>query len=73
MARKSKLDKATEIVAKIIQEQLDTLPPAVAEAKRKKLHDLALKVSPSSVHGKRSRQPQSEGLRLVSRSRAKTA
>jgi hypothetical protein len=43
MARKkSKLDKATDIVAKIIRDQLDTLPRATAEAKRKKLHDVAI-------------------------------
>jgi hypothetical protein len=52
MARKkSQLDKATDIVARIIQQQLETLPPAVAEAKRKELHDLAVKASPSSAHG----------------------
>jgi hypothetical protein len=72
-SKKSKLDKATDIVAKIIREQLDTLPPAVAEAKSKELHDLALRVSPSSMRGKRSRQSQNEGLRPVSRSRAKIA
>lgn len=51
--KKSQLDKATEIVAKTIEQQLKTLPPAVAKLKRRELHDLALRVSPSSRHGKR--------------------
>jgi hypothetical protein len=72
-SKKSKLDKATDIVAKIIKEQLDTLPSAVAKTKRKELHDLALRVSPSSGRGKRSQQPQSAGPRQISRSRANTA
>jgi hypothetical protein len=72
-SKKSKLDKATDIVAKIIKEQLDTLPIAVAEAKRKELHDLALRVSPSSVHGKLPRRGQTAGLRRISRSHANTA
>jgi hypothetical protein len=47
MARKkSKLDKATDIVAKIIQGQLETLPPVVAESKLKRLHDLAIERIP---------------------------
>ncbi len=72
-SRKSKLDKATDVVAKIIQEQLDTLPPSVARAKRRELHDLAATVSRVSVRGKRSRQSQNGGLRRVSQSRAKIA
>jgi hypothetical protein len=72
-SRKSKLDKATDIVAKIIQEQLDTLPPNVARAKRRELHALAAKVSRVSVRGKRSRQSQNADPRLVSQSRAKIA
>jgi len=44
---RSKLDKATDILAKIIQQQIDTLPPAVATAKRKQLHDLAASFKPS--------------------------
>jgi hypothetical protein len=75
MARKKKtvLDKATDIVATIILEQIDTLAPDVAKAKRKELHALAAKVSRSSPRGKRVRQSQNGDLRLVSRSRAKTA
>ena len=72
-SKKSKLDKATDIVAKIIGEQLKTLPPAVAQAKRRVLHGLASRVSRACVPGKHPRHPQSAGLRLVSRSRAKTA
>ena len=49
--KKSKLDKAADIVAQIIAEQLATLPPAVAVAKRKRLHDLAVKVSRASTPG----------------------
>jgi hypothetical protein len=71
--KKSKLDKATDIVAKIIGEQLATLPPAVAARKRKELHNLAIKVSRRGPHAKRSPQSQTGGLRLVSQSRAKTA
>jgi hypothetical protein len=48
-SKKSKLDKATDILAKIVQQQIDTLSPAVATAKRKKLHDLAARVSTSSA------------------------
>jgi hypothetical protein len=44
--KRSKLDKATDIVAKIFQEQIESLPPAVAASKRKKLHNLAVRVSP---------------------------
>jgi hypothetical protein len=43
--RKSKLDKATDIVTKIIQKQINTLPSAAATAKRKRLHTLAAKLS----------------------------
>jgi hypothetical protein len=46
--KRSKLDKATDLVAQIIQEQINTLPPAVAAAKRKELRDLAASFSPSS-------------------------
>jgi hypothetical protein len=42
--RKSKLDKATDIIAEIIAAQLAKLSPSVAAAKRKRLHDLATKV-----------------------------
>jgi hypothetical protein len=38
----SKLDKAVESVAKVVQAQLDTLPPAAAKAKRKELHQLSM-------------------------------
>jgi hypothetical protein len=55
--KKSKLDEATDIVAKIIGEQIQSLPPALAAEKRKELHNLALKVSPSSVPGKPSPRP----------------
>jgi hypothetical protein len=74
MAKKrTKLDKATDIVAKIIKEQLDTLPDDVAEAKRKELHDLAVKVSLSSGRGKRSQHARNAGLRRISRSHANIA
>jgi hypothetical protein len=42
--KNAKLEK-TEKVAEIIQSQLDTLPPAVAKAKRHELHRLAATVS----------------------------
>ncbi len=71
--KKSKIDKAVESVAKIIQAQFDTLPPAAAKAKRKELHQLAIRVSRSSSHGKSSRSAQSGDLRPLSRSRAKNA
>jgi hypothetical protein len=35
--RKSKLDKATDIVTKIIQKQINTLPSAAATAKTQKV------------------------------------
>jgi hypothetical protein len=44
---RSKLDKAKDILAKIIKQQIDTLPPAVATVKRKQLHDLAANFKPS--------------------------
>jgi hypothetical protein len=45
--KRSKLDKATDILAKIIKQQIDTLPSAVATAKRKQLHDMAVSYKPS--------------------------
>jgi len=45
--KRSKLGKATDILAKIIKHQIDTLPPAVATAKRKQLHDMAANFKPS--------------------------
>jgi len=46
--KNAKLDKAVDTIAEIIQSQLDTLPPAVAKAKRQQLHRLATKVSRSA-------------------------
>ena len=71
--KNAKLEKAVEKVAEIIQSQLDTLPPAVAKAKRQELHRLATKVSRSSGRGKPSRQSRNGDPRPLSRSRAKTA
>ena len=71
--KRSKIDKAVESVAKIIQAQLDTLPPSVAKAKRKELHQLVLRVSRSSSRGKSSRSARTGDLRPLSRSRAKNA
>jgi hypothetical protein len=49
MAReKSALDKATDIITKIIEDQLATLSPDEARVKREELHRLAGKVSSSS-------------------------
>jgi hypothetical protein len=45
--KRSKLDKATDILAKIIKQQIDTLPPPIAATKRKKLQDLAANFKPS--------------------------
>jgi hypothetical protein len=45
--KRSKLDKATDILANIIKQQIDTLPSAVATAKRKQLHDLGANFKPS--------------------------
>jgi hypothetical protein len=74
MATKNvKLEKAVEMVAKIIKSQLDTLPPAEAKAKRQELRQLAAKVSRSLGRGKPSRQSRNGDLRPLSRSRAKTA
>ena len=74
MARKkSKLDNATDIIAGIIQDHLDTLSPAEAKDRRKKFNAYVAKVCCSSARGKSARQKQTEGVRLVSRSRAKTA
>jgi hypothetical protein len=72
-SKKSKLDKATDLVAKIIREQLATLPPEIAKAKRKELHDLAAKVSPTSTRGKRPRPVRTGDLRRISQSRANIA
>lgn len=71
--KKSQLDKATDLIAKMIKEQLDTLPAAVAEKKREELHDLAIKVSRASGREKRSRPSRNGDLHRISRSRASTA
>lgn len=42
MKRKSKLDNATDTFAKIVVGQLATLPPEVAKAKRKRLHEMSI-------------------------------
>jgi hypothetical protein len=74
MATKTtKEEQAVTKLAEIIQAQLDTLSPAVAKAKRKELRQLASKVSRSSSRDKSSPRSRSEDLRLLSRSRAKTA
>lgn len=43
MKRKTKLDKAVEVVAKIIEEHLETLPKIKAKAMLRDLHELAAK------------------------------
>jgi hypothetical protein len=48
-SKRSELDKATDVVAKIVQEQIGALSPAVARAKRKTLYDLAARVSSSDL------------------------
>jgi hypothetical protein len=39
-AKKSKLDKATDVVGKMLAEQLSRLPAGIAAEKRKKRHQL---------------------------------
>ncbi|HEY5068442.1 MAG TPA: hypothetical protein VII37_01610 [Candidatus Acidoferrum sp.] len=41
MATESKLDEAADILAKIVKEQIKSLPPAVVVSKRKTLLELA--------------------------------
>jgi hypothetical protein len=45
MTTKSKLDEATDILTKIVKEQIERLPPAVALSKREKLRELAITFS----------------------------
>jgi len=73
MAQKSKLDRAVEKAAKIIQAQLDTLPAELAKAKRRELSRMAITASHAAKNGKRSRLRRTSAIRPSSRSRAKTA
>ena len=45
--KKTELDKVLDQAAKLIQAQLDTLSPEIAERKAKELHQMAAKVSRS--------------------------
>jgi len=70
--KKIEFDKAVERAARIIQEQLETLPVEVAKEKRKELHAMAIKASRAAKNGKRSRLQRTGATRLSARSRAKT-
>ena len=71
--KKSALDRAADIITKIIEDQLATLPADEAKAKRKELHRLAVRVSPASPCGKPARRPRTARPHRISRSRANTA
>jgi len=45
MATESKLDEAKDILTKIVKEQIERLPAAVALSKREKLRELAITFS----------------------------
>jgi hypothetical protein len=71
--KKTEFDKAVERAAKIILDQLNTLPPQVAKQKRRELEQMAAKASRAAKNGRRSRLERTQATRLSARSRAKTA
>ncbi|MGA8872643.1 MAG: hypothetical protein WA434_06115 [Candidatus Acidiferrales bacterium] len=60
--KKTELDKAVERAAKIILDQLSTLPPETAKQKRLELEQMAVKASHAAKNGKHSRFHQAVGL-----------
>ena len=71
--KKSEFDKAVERAARIILDQLSTLPPEIAKQKRLELEQMAVKASRAAKNGKRSRLQRTRATRPSARSRAKTA
>jgi hypothetical protein len=71
--KSKKLHKAVKRAASIIREHLATLPAAEATAMRADIHKLAVKTSRSAGRGKAARPPKSAGVRLLSRTSAKSA
>ena len=53
--KKTELDKAVERAAKIILDQLSTLPPEIAKSKRLELERMAVKASRAAKVGEYSR------------------
>jgi hypothetical protein len=49
--KRTELDKAVERTARIIQDQLDTLPPEVAKRKVRELRQMAAKVYRAAKSG----------------------
>jgi hypothetical protein len=71
--KKTEFDKAVGRAARIILDELSTLPPETAKQKRLELEQMALKASRAAKNGKRSRQQRTSATRPSTRSRAKTA
>jgi hypothetical protein len=71
--KKTKLDAAVTRAAAILQDHLETLPPAEAKAMLKDIHKLAVKSSRSAVREKTLRARRNAGLRPLSRASAKPA
>jgi hypothetical protein len=71
--KKTELDKAVDRAAKLIQAQLDRLPVEVAKKKVKELQEIAAKAYRSAKIGRGRPSRRTEGIRLSTRSRAKTA
>jgi hypothetical protein len=67
--KRTELDKAVERTARIIQDQLDTLPPEVAKRKVRELRQMAAKVyraAKSGQHGLSACVPFSPGFQPAS-------
>jgi hypothetical protein len=60
--KKTEFDKAVGRAARIILDQLSTLPPETAKQKRLELEQMALKASRAAKNGKHSRLHQAVGL-----------
>lgn len=71
--KKTEFDKAVGRAARIILDQLSTLPAETAKQKRLALEQMALNASRAAKNGKRSRLQRTRATRPSTRSRAKTA
>lgn len=62
--KKTEFEKAVERAAKLILDQLNTLPPQVIKQKRRELEQMAAKASRAAKNGKRSRLERTQENRF---------
>jgi hypothetical protein len=67
--RKASFQKTLKIISDVVEGQLMKLPPEVADAKRKKIHQIASTAGPR-VRGKSLKPSRTRASRLSARSHA---